>query len=824
MFGRPLAVALVVLATSASGAGAAVVRSGPLRATVADTGAWRLSFAQPGAATLTERVGGGTTPGPIGFKTLSGWAHATRVAATHRDGGALVATVATDDPAGRRLTVRVAPAGPGVISVTMTIDGATADVSAVGTGFAAPASERFYGLGERSISVDQRGQDVENYVSDGPFEPDSRKIVSATIPPQGFRDRDDATYYPVPWLLSSRGYGVLLDRDETSTFHLATTPKDAWSMEAQAPALSFRVFAGPTPAAALRRFTAATGRQPAPTAAWQFGPWFQTGQPNTVPLTDEKSWIDLLRKADAPVSVGETQLRYLPCGLDRGNEDYEAQRVKLFHASGLAILTYVNPMVCESYTDVFGQAAAAGGLQRNAAGAPDTFNSFVGGVGPAGFTIEPVAEFDFTSPAGIASYSSVLKKMLAAGHDGWMEDFGEYTPADTAPRDDTTAAEMHNRYPTTYHCAVFHALRDGLAPRPIVRFQRSGWTGAAACASDVWGGDPTTTFGFDGLSSAVKQALSIGLSGVSRWGSDIGGYDTLGNDPHLTPELLRRWIEFGAVSGVMRTKKSGLAIPGYERPQIWEPQIIATWRRYAKLHTQLYPYLLAADASYRATGTPLMRALVLLVPRDRRAQAAEDEFGFGPDMLAAPVVKDKQRRRPVYLPAGRWIDFNRSVRYERRDGSFHLGRRHAVAGARTIAAKAPLDTLPLYVRAGAVLPLLSPDVATLSDYGTGVVHLRDRRNVLRLLAFPAAGTRTTRFFARDRAVSRLRGRTWALAFHATRTRRYELEAAMPFRPCRLTLDGRRIAWSYAPSRHVLTARLTTRAGTLRATSCRRAAR
>jgi alpha-glucosidase (family GH31 glycosyl hydrolase) len=806
-----------VFALAPSVAGAATVSSGPLRASVPDAGAWSLTFAQQHGAGLSEAgAAGEATPGRIGFRTLGRWVQATDVVSTRADGQGVVATVATDDAAGRQISVRIEPAGSGVLSVSMSVSGSTADVSAVGIGFSASAGERFYGLGERSISVDQRGQDVENYVSDGPFVESSRKIVSATIPPQGFRDRDDATYYPVPWLLSSRGVGVLLDRDEPSTFHMATDPKDAWSIDAQAPALDFRVFAGPTPATALRRFTAATGRQPAPTAAWQFGPWFQTGQPNIVPLTDEKQWIELLRKADAPVSVGETQLRYLPCGLDRGNEDYEAQRVKLFHDSGLAILTYVNPMVCESYTEVFGAAAAAGALQRNAAGAPYTFNSFVGGTGPLGFTVQPVAEFDFTSPAGIESYSTILKKMLDAGHDGWMEDFGEYTPTDTSPRDDTAPAQMHNRYPATYHCAVHQALQRGLAPRPIVRFQRSGWTGAAACASDVWGGDPTTTFGFDGLSSAVKQALSMGLSGVSRWGSDIGGYDTFGDDPQLNPELLRRWIEFGAVSGVMRTKKSGLAIPGYERPQIWEKGIVGTWRRYAKLHTQLYPYILAADAHYRATGMPLMRALVLEHPRDRRAQAAEDEFGFGDDLLAAPVVAAGQRKRKVYLPRGRWLDFNRDVAYRRRDGSFHVTGGHVLRGGRTITAAAPLDVLALYVRRGAILPLLSPDVATLAGYGNGIVHLRDRLDRLRLLVFPH-GTSRGRAFERDRFTSVARRGSWRLVLRGTRARRYEVEAALGFRPCRVTVDGRPLArdgWRSVSG--VLRATFRARRATLRA--------
>lgn len=85
---------------------------------------------------------------------------------------------------------------------------------------------------------------------------------------------------------------------------------------------------------------------------------------------------------------------------------------------------------------------------------------------------------------------------------------------------------MHNRYPTDYHCAVYDIAKR--QPRPVARFNRSGWTGTAACSDIVWGGDNTTVWDYDGLSSAVKEALSMGLSGVSRWASDIGGYNTYG--------------------------------------------------------------------------------------------------------------------------------------------------------------------------------------------------------------------------------------------------------------------------------------------------------
>jgi alpha-glucosidase (family GH31 glycosyl hydrolase) len=777
MLRRPV-LGLAAMLACAAPASAATLSSGPITASVAEH-PWHLTFTQRGGAGLAE-----APLAALAFHTAAGWMHATDVVSTHRDGRSLVLEVATSDPQGRRLEVRLAAAGPGAVSLRAIVAGGAddTDVDATRIGFATPAGERFYGFGERSDAVDQRGHDIENYVSDGPFAPDDRALIAGAIPPQGFRDRDDATYYPVPWLLSSRGYGVLIDRNETSVFHLATDPKDVWSAEVQSHAMALRVFAGPAPAQALRRFTAATDRQPPPVAAWQYGPWFQTGQPNTVPLEVEASYLDKLRKADAPVSAAETQLRYLPCGLDRGNEAYEAARVKFFHDHGLAILTYVNPMLCSSYEPLFDQAAAAGALQTNASGAPATFDAFAGGTGPDGFTIEPVAQFDFTAQGGFDIYGALLRRILAAGHDGWMEDFGEYTPPDARSNAGTSPQVIHNLYPTTYHCGV----QSILGHRQVVRLQRSGWTGAAGCAQDVWGGDPTTTFGFDGLSSAVKQALSIGMSGVSRWGSDIGGYDTIGGDPQLTPELLKRWIEFGAVSAVMRTKASGIAIPDYARPQVFDPGIVEVWRRYAKLHTQLYPYLRAADAEYRATGMPLMRALALT---ERSSPATDDEFGFGPDLLAAPVVREGQSTRSVRLPRGRWL---RGLVYRSKDGAWLAHRAALLRGGRTVSVRAGEDELPIFVRAGALLPLLSPDVDTLADGGKGVVRLSDRAGQLRLLAFPR-GRSKARIYDREGVRSHLTARAWTLTLSQERTRRIDVQAVLPWRACSATARGRSVA-------------------------------
>ena len=214
-----------------------------------------------------------------------------------------------------------------------------------------------------------------------------------------------------------------------------------------------------------------------------------------------------------------------------------------------------------------------------------------------------------------------------------------------------------------------------------------------------------------------------------------------------------------------------------------------------------------------------MRDLALEAPGDRRAGAVDDEFGFGPDLLAAPVVTEGARSRRVYLPRGRWIDFARAVRYDA-DGGFHVAGGATVAGATTRKVSARVDALPLFVRAGAILPLLSPDVDTLSDYGTDVVHLRDRIDRLRLLAFPRTTPSAARAYAGDRFGSRVHDGVWSLSIDGGRSRRYDLEAATAglgsFTPCAVSLAGRplpRGSWSF--DRHnVLHARFTARRATL----------
>jgi alpha-glucosidase (family GH31 glycosyl hydrolase) len=612
--------------------------------------------------------------------------------------------------AGLDARIRCRPAGEGVVSVL--VDGPR-------IAFRAEPGERFYGFGERSHRCELRGQEVEHYVGEGPYQPEEYDLVRAIVPSWGIRERPDATYFPVPWLVSSRGYGVLVDNPETSRHRLCVDGPDLWSIEVEAPALRLRVFAGPSPAEALGRLSAETGRQPFPAAPWFLGPWFQTGHEDLVPLEREAELVRTLQQAGAPVSAAETHMRRLPAGAHRGRRDAERRRTAQLHSRGLASLTYLNPMVSVEYEEVFSEAASRGLLLRRADGSAYTFQAYVGG---REVPITEEAQLDFTNPGAEALFETLIAEAVADGHDGWMEDFGEYTPPDSVSSDGRTGAELHNVYPLLFHSAAARAAARVGGGRPLARFCRSGWTGAAPHVPIVWGGDPTTSWGFDGLRSAVTEGLSMGLSGIGVWGTDIGGFFSLG-EHRLTEELLIRWIQLGALVPVMRTKAAGVSIPPAARPQVWDPGILPHWRRWASFHTRLNPYLLAAAREYVETGMPIMRHLVLAYPDDDVAASLEDEYLLGPDLLVAPVLEEGARVRSVYLPAGLWADARR--------GEVHRG-------PGWVELPAPLEEAPVLIREGAEIPLLPADVMTLTDHGadSGVVRLADRAGPLEPVSFP----------------------------------------------------------------------------------------
>jgi alpha-glucosidase (family GH31 glycosyl hydrolase) len=197
----------------------------------------------------------------------------------------------------------------------------------------------------------------------------------------------------------------------------------------------------------------------------------------------------------------------------------------------------------------------------------------------------------------------------------------------------------------------------------------------------LWGGDQASDFW--SLRTLVAALLTAAASGFSNLSHDVGGYLGRRLVERCPPELLVRWAQFGCFTPLMQAH-------GRFQQEAWtyDHGTLDLYRRYVLLHERLVPYIRAAAATARRSGLPIMRPLPLIDPSDRQGWRVADAYGFGPALWVAPVLEEGATSRSVYLPAGEWIDF------------WTGGR---VRGGRIIDVEAPLDRIPVWVRAGSIL-------------------------------------------------------------------------------------------------------------------------
>jgi alpha-glucosidase (family GH31 glycosyl hydrolase) len=284
------------------------------------------------------------------------------------------------------------------------------------------------------------------------------------------------------------------------------------------------------------------------------------------------------------------------------------------------------------------------------------------------------------------------RKDFAMGVDGWWPDEGD--PLDIASR--LVRNRMYWEGPQI----------DRPNERPYA-LHRNGYAGMQRYASFLWSGDVYSTW--ETLKAQVPIGINTSLTGIPYWGTDIGGFVPT---KEFTAELYLRWFQFGAFCTLFRShgrawklrlpwgwntgdpgpveisNYNGAAIP--DPSQLHNAQVEPVCRKYLELRYRLLPYLYSAVRECCATGIPVMRALWLHCPDDAKAVACGDEYFFGKNLLVAPVVEKGAEMRRVYLPQGGWYDFW--------TGEF-------IEGGREIKRDVTLEIMPLYVRAGSILPL-----------------------------------------------------------------------------------------------------------------------
>lgn len=535
--------------------------------------------------------------------------------------------------------------------------------------------ESFYGLGEKFTALDKWGQEHTFWATD------CGNVSS-------YR-----SYKNIPLLLSSQGYGLFVHSSYPMVFRLGSESNITYSVHLADTQFDVFLILGPQFKDILSRYTDLTGRAPVP-PKWSFGFWI--------------SRAGYRSQSEVETVVREMRARGFPCdvlSLDpwwQGNGPwctYEWNRqafpdpqamMKWMREQGIRTCLWITPYLPVG-TPLYAEAAAKGFLVCASNGSPaPVLEAFAG---------DQLSALDFTNPAAAAWWQEKLAGLMEMGVAVFKTDFGEQAPVDAVYADGRSGLEMHNLYPLLYNRAAFE-LTQSKNGRGLV-WGRSAYAGSQRYPVQ-WGGDSYSTL--DQLSSQLRGLLSYGLSGVPFCSHDVGGFDYSPHffdnthhldfnesyDPALQTDYPKdsvvyvRWLQVGVFSSHLRAHGKQA-----REPWTYGAEVEAIAKRYLELRYRLLPYIYTQAVKSTQSGLPMVRPMLLDFQDDPNTQRIDTQYMFGDSFLVAPVLSPNSAVQ-VYLPHGSWVDY---------------WSKQVVTGGQWLKLKPNLETLPLWVRGGDIVPL-----------------------------------------------------------------------------------------------------------------------
>jgi alpha-D-xyloside xylohydrolase len=485
--------------------------------------------------------------------------------------------------------------------------------------FTLSPGEKIFGCGESFTGLDKRGQ----------------KLVLWTDDANGIENQ--GMYKPVPFFMSSRGYGMFLHTSTPITLDFGHEFSGVNSMMIGDDELDLFVFLG-TPKEILGEYTRLTGKSPMP-PLWSFGLWMSRCTYNA-----EQQVRDIaakLRENRIPCDVLHLDTGWFEtdwqCDYEFSTTRFTDPKKMLadlknegFHVSCWQ-LPYFVPK-----NKLFPELLEKNLVVRDAKG---------------NLPYED-AVLDFSNPKTVGWYQGKLANLLNQGVGAIKVDFGEAAPENGIYANGRTGFYEHNLYPLRYNQAVADITRQTTGEDII--WARSAWAGSQRYPIH-WGGDAESTD--DGMAAELRGGLSFGLSGFSFWSHDVGGF-TANSVQAMDKDLFARWLAFGMLSSHSRCH--GIAP---KEPWLYGTEFMDKFRMIDGLKYRLMPYVYAQAKDSSDHGLPMVRALFVEFPDDPGAWNVDDEYLYGSSLLVAPLMHENETGRAVYLPPGTWIDYQSGQAY-----------------------------------------------------------------------------------------------------------------------------------------------------------------
>ena len=534
--------------------------------------------------------------------------------------------------------------------------------------------EVLVGLGEKAAVGNRRGRVFTLWNRD----------------PAGYHPGDDPIYLNIPVYIGLHHEGqylIFYENPYRATFDLGHTESSLADHVFEGGMLRYYFIVG-SPATLLERYTDLTGRPPLP-PLWALG--YQQSRYSYYPEARVRALAEAFEQHDIPVDVIHLDIHYMDgyrvFTWDPQRFPRPQQLARDLRTKGIRLVTIVDPGVkVDSHYEVYRD-----GRER------DVFCKLPDGsplrapVWP-GWCVFP----DFTSPDARAWWGEQYRSLLDVGIAGFWNDMNE--PATFVAWGDPTFPlatrhhlegrggdhrEAHNLYGLLMARASYEGLRRLAPERRHVVVSRSGWAGLQRYAWH-WTGD--TYSDWPSLAMTVPMVVGLGLSGIPFTGPDVGGF--MGAP---TAELYTRWLQMSVFFPFFRTH-TAIGTPDQEPWSYGQPYLDIN-RESIRLRYRLLPYFYTLAWEAHTRGWPVVRPVWWLHPQDERFWDVDDMFMVGNHLLVAPVMEEGQRTREVFLPPGVWYDFWTDARY---------------SGEQRVVVDAPLEHIPIFVRAGTVLPMWEP--------------------------------------------------------------------------------------------------------------------